>query len=155
MRTAGTGVNACICRELVRDNLFRMAGSLVDEDSMTVRRAEAGIAAAIWPGGYRCDDSLQGRAPRTAIRSGHHGDQRRYETIGSSRRGERARAGLSLVGGDAVADAGACDRRSMSTAMKRTRSGLKSGYSLEKLTTDLGVAMNRGTGRAAGSETLG
>jgi diguanylate cyclase (GGDEF)-like protein/PAS domain S-box-containing protein len=65
---------ACICQELVRDNLFRMAWiGLVDEDGMTVRPvAEAGIARGyLAQAAIRCDDSLQGQGPTgTAIRSG-------------------------------------------------------------------------------------
>ncbi len=63
-----------ICRELVHENLFRMAWiGLVDKDGVTVRPvAEAGFEANyLASADIRCDDTPQGRGPSgTAIRLG-------------------------------------------------------------------------------------
>ena len=136
-----------ICRELVRDGLFRMAWiGLVDEDGATVRPvAEAGFAQDyLARADIRCDDTPQGHGPTgTAIRTGTtvvNNDtetNRRFAPWRERARaqGYRASAATPLrVQGRVV---GALNVYSQEAHVF----GLEKVMLLEKLATDLGVAM--------------
>ena len=136
-----------ICRELVRDDLFRMAWiGLVDEDGVTVRPvAEAGFAQDyLARANIRCDDTPQGHGPTgTAIRMGttvvndDTETNRRFAPWRERARaqGYRASAATPLrVQGRVI---GALNVYSQEAHVF----GLEKVMLLEKLATDLGVAM--------------
>ena len=136
-----------ICQELVRDDLFRMAWiGLVDENGVTVRPvAEAGFAQDYLARAHiRCDDTPQGHGPTgTAIRTGTtvvNNDtetNRRFAPWRERARaqGYRASAATPLrVQGRVI---GALNVYSQEAHIF----GLEKVMLLEKLATDLGVAM--------------
>src|SRR5512143_2505515 len=146
---------ARVCQELVRDDLFRMAWiGLVDEDGVKVRPvAEAGFAGDyLAQADLRCDDSPQGRGPTgSAIRSGAtviNDDTEDSQQFAPWR--ERARAqGYRSSAATPLRVQGRVIGTLNVYAPEAHAFGPDKVMLLEKLATDLGVAMGHRASLAA------
>jgi diguanylate cyclase (GGDEF)-like protein/PAS domain S-box-containing protein len=144
-----------ICHELVRENLFHMAWiGLVDEDGVAVRPvAEAGFARDyLAQADIRCDDSLQGQGPTgTAIRSGVtviNDDAANSQQFAPWR--ERARAqGYRSSAATPLRKNGRVVGALNVYAAEPKAFGPDKVMLLEKLATDLGVAIDHRASLAA------
>jgi diguanylate cyclase (GGDEF)-like protein/PAS domain S-box-containing protein len=138
---------AHVCQEMIRDNLFRMVWiGVVDEDGVTVHQ----MAAAGFEYGYlaeadiRCDDSPQGQGPTgTAIREGKtqiNNDTETNPRFAPWR--EKARAlGYCSSAATPLRVHGKIIGALSVYAQEPHAFGKEKVMLLEKLATDLGVAM--------------